>query len=468
MTPLLRVLFTNGSGLITKSEFEFMLHDLNLDQIRTPVVESMLDLIDIWEDDTESQGYDIKFEEFRRFLAADSVHELLPSNPNHPLRKKKVVVDAGPAEEVVDLVPPTRQEIYDAHRFITETMKNRFKTLTRAFRLIDEDHTGYISRQEFRHAIELLNLNILRKPVLEAMISLIDERDDGGAEAGKEIHYNEFAKYMSADDIFEAATDEQIEEVTTRWQPRPPSPPPPSPIRPPPPREKKVPKPPPKRRTLRELAAPKNRDEYMQRALAEGGYPSRSPRSPRHRGADILVTANALRASEEWKLLKSSAERAMASGAAAAGAAAAAAVVDAKQKRRTELIAKVKPKRLRKVQLLVKQKMIEKFATLTDAFKTIDVDRTGTISTEELRFTIEKTLNLTSDEDEFRALEALMDTDMDGTVDYREFAAAISVAVTERTMQEQLATSANSNLYQKGTNEFRDNLKISELRGTAG
>jgi hypothetical protein len=152
-----------------------------------------------------------------------------------------------------------------------------------------------------------------------------------------------------------------------------------------------------------------------------------------------------------WARLKQDAEAAMKAGAAAPEPAPARELTHEEQ-----VAAKRKLKQLKKIQLLVKSKFKDKFKYLTEAFKWIDVDRTGTITTEELRFALEA-LNLRFSDEEFFALESLMDSDGDGVIGYTEFARAVSIEEHEITMQEVLATRENApRLFKQTTGSIAD------------
>ena len=72
----------------------------------------------------------------------------------------------------------------------------RFGTLTKAFRAIDEDASGTITREEFQAYLEVLNLNaVARKDVVTALFELID------ADESNSFDFKEFSRVMSAADV---------------------------------------------------------------------------------------------------------------------------------------------------------------------------------------------------------------------------------------------------------------------------
>ena len=75
---------TSHNGYISRAEFEFMLLDLNLDGLRHPVVESLIDIVDSHDDTsdeyTSKLEHDIQFREFARvFTATDLLSEVARS-----------------------------------------------------------------------------------------------------------------------------------------------------------------------------------------------------------------------------------------------------------------------------------------------------------------------------------------------------------------------------------------------------
>lgn len=86
----------------------------------------------------------------------------------------------------------------------------------KAFKFMDQDRTGFIEKAEFRQAINFMNLDShIRKPVIDALLALIDTDDDrndgGGTGGGTDIQYREFAKYMSSEKLEDVTAPGQIE-----------------------------------------------------------------------------------------------------------------------------------------------------------------------------------------------------------------------------------------------------------------
>jgi len=166
----------------------------------------------------------------------------------------------------------------------------------------------------------------------------------------------------------------------------------------------------------------------------------RSPTSPRQYdkyGQSLSRLAKAQAAEDAWRQAKQEAENAM-----AAGTQAEQDLSDNVAERKygnmyarvtQQEIAQVHPRKLRRVQLLVKNKVKDKHKLLHEAFKHVDKDRTGTITREELNFFMFEELNLTNVlPAEFEALLDLMDLNHDGVIRFTEFATALSVDEHEK------------------------------------
>ena len=415
---------------ITKQELDWALFDLNLDGIRKPVVAGLVQLVDIYDDDGTDE-IDIKYEEFARFLSVDNVLHLVPGNPGYvpppsdPYRNSGGDKYRRPAAMVEFKASGTvtRDELRRAHMTIRDSLFTKYGGFGKAFRFMDEDASGYISRAEFGEALFRLNLASIRRPVIEAMLDIVDTDDDGGG-AGADIQYREYAKYMACEDITDMATPEQLAyacgELTAPPKPK---------------REKGVPQakeklPPPLRRGT------KGRQRAGPKSLPPSGYFATGPQASPRVAKWMEETGKTA-----WLKAKNEADAAMREGVAEATRALAAsalakaeAPVDVPLASREEMD-KVSDKALKRVQITVKQKFRDKFRLLTDAFKHVDKDRTGSITRDELSFTVFEELNLrTISRAEFERLLDLMDVNKDGTIGYTEFAAALSVDEAEQAM----------------------------------
>lgn len=114
-----------GDGLITRGEFEAMLHNLNLGGLRPAVVTCLLEMMDYDDDDDGEGDVDIKYEEFVRFLTVDRVEKLFPDagERDHKLGfrmapKAAPVVQKAVVKKVE--APVTPQELFTAHTLLKE------------------------------------------------------------------------------------------------------------------------------------------------------------------------------------------------------------------------------------------------------------------------------------------------------------------------------------------------------------
>jgi len=99
-------------------------------------------------------------------------------------------------------LPPgvTPDDIRRCTGVIKEKLIDKFGTLTKAFRAIDEDASGTISIEEFQAYLEVLNLNaVARKEVITALFELID------ADESNSFDFKEFSRVMSSSDVMKMA-----------------------------------------------------------------------------------------------------------------------------------------------------------------------------------------------------------------------------------------------------------------------
>ena len=79
---------------------------------------------------------------------------------------------------------------------IKEKMLDKFGTLTKAFRAIDEDGSGTITRAELDRYMLIINLQAVARPdVVSTLFELIDEDQSG------HFDFKEFSRVMSAGDV---------------------------------------------------------------------------------------------------------------------------------------------------------------------------------------------------------------------------------------------------------------------------
>jgi len=107
-----------------------------------------------------------------------------PVKPPTPQKKKSAL----------ELVSP--DEIRKAAASLKEKLIDKFGNLTRAFRAIDADGSGVITRDELERYLEIINLNTgFSKNVTDALWELIDADESGS------FDFKEFSRVMSAGDV---------------------------------------------------------------------------------------------------------------------------------------------------------------------------------------------------------------------------------------------------------------------------
>ena len=120
---------------------------------------------------------------------------------------------------------PSDAEIRRAGRILRQHMETKFTQMRSAFRAMDEDCSGTVTRKELRAMILAMNLS-MSTDVINALIDLADFDGDGN------INYAEFARLMTADDVLSmkdtlrAAGGQHGYTKRGTVQPKPPRPPP--------------------------------------------------------------------------------------------------------------------------------------------------------------------------------------------------------------------------------------------------
>ena len=88
---------------------------------------------------------------------------------------------------------------------------NKFIKFQKAFKFIDRDRTGTISREELKTCFDEMNLTqMIKPPVIETLIDFID------IDPGAKIEYKEFARVLSADDVMTMAPLKAVAPVQER------------------------------------------------------------------------------------------------------------------------------------------------------------------------------------------------------------------------------------------------------------
>ena len=138
--------------------------------------------------------HDIGFREFARVMTAADLFKMKALQP----RPKSTVVDEreqARRDALEHLRPGVMQEEL---RKIHEQVRSRITakygkhSFSSAFKWIDADRTGSITRDEFKEALKQLNLAGVREPILDTLCDFIDQDNSGS------FGYSEFARVLSA------------------------------------------------------------------------------------------------------------------------------------------------------------------------------------------------------------------------------------------------------------------------------
>ena len=155
---------------------------------------------------------EINYQEFARILTCDDITKI----------KREGAEEEGLVVATTQWYDQARglkkAEMQNAQTKMRDMLMDR-GGLTKMFRVIDEDKSGACSRGEMRQLVLNLNLEaIVRPPVIEELINLMDVDGDGS------IMYKEFARVITADDIFnmeklrQKAPEEAVKKPLTKSQ----------------------------------------------------------------------------------------------------------------------------------------------------------------------------------------------------------------------------------------------------------
>jgi Ca2+-binding EF-hand superfamily protein len=306
----------------------------------------------------------------------------------------------------------TADDLRKAQTVIKDKLMDKFSGLTQAFRAMDLDSSGYVSRHELERMLHNLNLSGIRPVVIDTLVDFIDcinDVADDDEEGATDIAYREFARAFATDDIMSM----QALAILERKGP-PPTPPP------------------------QNLVA-----ENVQKVVMSKFKPDQMKKAFDFLDVDkskSLTRAEMKRALFEWGMLLTDDEMTelfKACDKDGDGTIDYSEFCDmvAKQPHLTKTRSLVKNPALRKgvrekdlrmAQHFVKEHFTTKFGRLTKAFQFVDRDRTGTITREELRLVIGE-FNLTNIRPEvIENLIDFIDIDPEGDIEYKEFARVIS------------------------------------------
>jgi calmodulin len=141
---------------------------------------------------------DIRWRSFHNSIAypkLTSEQERMTRRALRPQSAAAVVTEkVEEVKKVEEVRGPSDAEIRRAGRILRNHMETRFTQIRKAFRTMDEDASGTVTRKEMKGILLAFNLN-LAEDVITALIDIADFDGDGN------INYAEFARLMTADDI---------------------------------------------------------------------------------------------------------------------------------------------------------------------------------------------------------------------------------------------------------------------------
>lgn len=180
-----RAMDKDGSGNISRTEFQLMLRNFNIPNIRPAVLDTIIDFIDldkrVAEDDDEDSGTTrIAFGEFCRFFANDEDITITKM----PLASKKPMFAPTP--------PPTPPPQNLGASAVSQVVLTKFKPdqMRQAFGFLDLDSSQKLTRAEMKRALTMWNM-LLTDDELIDLFDACDTSRDGL------IDYQEFVDMVA-------------------------------------------------------------------------------------------------------------------------------------------------------------------------------------------------------------------------------------------------------------------------------
>ena len=181
-------------------------HRRNFITLRSQVLDSLLDIIDVEDDDDGEDDHDIGFREFARVMTAADVFKMKALAPRptatHLDEREQARQEAlqylRPGVLVSPACEPASQLtlpwLFDTCAWVCqceelrkfqEQVKNKITakygkhSFSSAFKWIDADRTGSITREEFKQAMRDFNLSGVRENILDTLCDFIDQDGSG-------------------------------------------------------------------------------------------------------------------------------------------------------------------------------------------------------------------------------------------------------------------------------------------------
>jgi len=125
---------------------------------------------------------------------------VLPAQAHKPRPKTVLNEDAKLAAAGVHMAGVSAKEVQEATRMIRQHWETKYGTINHGFLVLDCDHDGHISHEEFEMLNKMFNLEI-RRPVMDAIYALADCKHQGF------IDYAEFQRMLTSEDALHMRMD---------------------------------------------------------------------------------------------------------------------------------------------------------------------------------------------------------------------------------------------------------------------
>jgi len=299
---------------------------------------------------------------------------------------------------------------------IKDKLMDKFSGFTGAFRSMDKDGSGYVSRSELEGMLLTLNLNNIRREVVETLIDFIDctnDVEDDDDDGPTDIAYREFARAFAVEDIMTLQTTAAFAAKKKHVTP-PPTPPPQNLVA----------------SAVKATIQSKFKPTQMKEAFSFFDKDKSGTITRAEIKRILVMWGQALTDAELNELFKSCDKNGDGQIDYEEFCDIVAKTPDMIQVRtlvkNPALRKGVRAEDMRRAQHTIQEHILTKFKKYQEAFKFMDVDRTGSITRAELRQGLDF-LNLLGNMRE-EVVETLLDfIDIDGgDISYREFARVIS------------------------------------------